>query len=265
MLRRGSRFNDEELKAVVSLLAGPGAVWELMFGSGALFQPERINAHAQAVIQTTRADEHERGCLPEEQVLDGDLTYHSSMARLEAEEERFVLLAMHQTMVERGLCLREHTDDRLAPLLVGSPPRLTKSCWQVSPLSLKAHLSRSVHLVRLHPAHCYTQSNRTRLVHLRMQLLANSPLPHLPKGGGRSTGNLSPQLVCMNHMWCDLGPAAIQHTPPRQPLSRHKERGYPIVATACMKVFIIDSHADAAWLTRFEIGVRGSSPRIWTV
>jgi small GTP-binding protein len=110
------RFTDEELKAVMSLLAGPGVVWELKFGSWVLLQPERINAYAQAVIQTMRADEYERGCLLEERVLNGDLTYHSSIERLEADEERFVLLAMHQTLVERGLCLREHTDE--GPLLV---------------------------------------------------------------------------------------------------------------------------------------------------
>jgi small GTP-binding protein len=111
-----TRFTDEELKAVVGLLAGPGVVWELKFGSWVLLQPERINAYAQAVIQTMREDEHERGCLPEERVLNGDLTYQSSAGRLEADEERFVLLAMHQTLVERGLCLREHTDQ--GPLLV---------------------------------------------------------------------------------------------------------------------------------------------------
>ncbi len=75
-----------------------------------LLQPERINAYAQAVIQTMRADEHERGCLPEARVLQGDLTYHSSLERLPPDEERFVLLAMQQTLVERGLCLREHGD-----------------------------------------------------------------------------------------------------------------------------------------------------------
>jgi len=109
-------FKDEELKAVVGLLAGPGVVWELEFGSWVLLQPERINAYAQAVIQTLREDEDERGCLPEERVLRGELSYHSSIQRLPAEEERFVLLAMHQTLVERGLCLREHTDK--GPLLV---------------------------------------------------------------------------------------------------------------------------------------------------
>lgn len=111
-----TRFTDEELKAVVGLLAGPGVVWELKFGNWVLLQPERINAYAQAVIQTMREDEHERGCLLEERVLKGDLAYHSSMLRLEGDEERFVLLAMHQTLVERGLCLREQTAK--GPLLV---------------------------------------------------------------------------------------------------------------------------------------------------
>lgn len=105
-----ARFTDEELRAVTSLLAGPGVVWELKFGSWILLQPERINAYAQAVIQTIRADEHERGCISEERVLSGSLLYHSAASRVAADEERFILLAMHQTLVERGLCFREHTE-----------------------------------------------------------------------------------------------------------------------------------------------------------
>ena len=105
-----ARFTDDELRAVVSLLAGPAVVWELKFGSWVLLQPEHINAYAQAVIQTMRGDEDERGCITEERVLNGLLTYHSAMPRLGADEERFVLLAMHQTLVERGLCLRQQTE-----------------------------------------------------------------------------------------------------------------------------------------------------------
>ena len=52
----GSRTRN--CSAVLSLLAGPGVVWELAFGSWVLLQPERINAYAQAVIRTMRADEH---------------------------------------------------------------------------------------------------------------------------------------------------------------------------------------------------------------
>ncbi len=103
------RFRDEELRAVLTLLAGPGVVWELAFGSWVLLQPERINAYAQAVIRTLQEDEHQRGCLWEEQVLKGDLAYESSMPRLDRDEERFILLAMHQTLVERGLSLRQPT------------------------------------------------------------------------------------------------------------------------------------------------------------
>ena len=97
------------LQGIPRLLGGPGVVWELAFGSWVLLQPERINAYAQAVIRTLQADEHRRGCLMEERVLKGDLTYESSMPRLAGDEERFVLLAMHQTLVERGLCLRQPT------------------------------------------------------------------------------------------------------------------------------------------------------------
>lgn len=105
-----NRFADQELHAVLTLLAGPGVVWELAFGSWVLLQPERINAYAQAVIRTLQADEHQRGCVMEERVLKGDLSYESSMPRLAGDDERFVLLAMHQTLVERGLCLRQPTD-----------------------------------------------------------------------------------------------------------------------------------------------------------
>jgi hypothetical protein len=37
----------------------------------------------------------------EERVLKGDLAHESSMPRLAGDEERFVLRAMHQTLVER--------------------------------------------------------------------------------------------------------------------------------------------------------------------
>ena len=63
-------------------------VWELAFGSWVLLQTERINAYAQAVIRTLQADEDQRGCLMEGQVLKGDLAYESSMARLGERQRR---------------------------------------------------------------------------------------------------------------------------------------------------------------------------------
>jgi small GTP-binding protein len=127
-----AQFSDAELTAVTRLLAGPGVIWMLKFGNWVLLQPERINAYAQAVIQTMREDESERGCIAEDRVLNGELTYNSSISRLDRDDERFVILAMHQVLVERSLCLRQHTDRgpvlifpsyyrRERPELVGHP------------------------------------------------------------------------------------------------------------------------------------------------
>lgn len=99
-------FSDAELKAVLSLLSGPGVVHELEFGAWILFKPELINAYGQAVIATLRADPSELGCVNEERVLNGDLVY-GGFERIPQNEERFVLLAMHRKLLQRGLCARE--------------------------------------------------------------------------------------------------------------------------------------------------------------
>jgi small GTP-binding protein len=106
-----NQFSDSQLKAVLSLLAGPGVVAELEFGGWVLFRPELINAYGQAVIQTMRADASELGCVSEDRVLRGDLVYHD-FERIDPEDERFVLLAMQHRFLARGLCLREHGDNQ---------------------------------------------------------------------------------------------------------------------------------------------------------
>jgi small GTP-binding protein len=108
-------FSLEELRAVVGLLAGPGLVWQLEFGDFVLLQPERINVYAAAVVRSVRAHPEGIGCIPEDRVLAGDLDFQD-MKRLPPDEEQVVLRAMHQTLVRRGLCLREPTE--AGPLLV---------------------------------------------------------------------------------------------------------------------------------------------------
>jgi GTPase SAR1 family protein len=105
----GEMFTPEQLRAVVGLLAGPGIVWQLEFGDFVLLQPERINAYAAAVIRKVRAHTEEIGVIHEEDVLAGRLDYQD-MKRLPPEEEQIVLRAMHQTLVDHGLCLREPTE-----------------------------------------------------------------------------------------------------------------------------------------------------------
>lgn len=106
---------------MISLLAGPGVVWELGFGSWILLQPELINSRAQAVICSLRDDERELGCIAETQVLSGDLAFPKENPRLEPGDERIVLLAMHQILVEHGLCLRDEDPEQKSPTMLVFP------------------------------------------------------------------------------------------------------------------------------------------------
>jgi GTPase SAR1 family protein len=114
-------FDPDELDAVIGLLAGPGAVLPLEFGDHLLLQPEFINAYAQAVIKTLRDDPEERGCIPEEHVLRGELNYPKDFKRLPEGEERIVLHAMHKQLIERPICLRDHDPKAQRPTLLVFP------------------------------------------------------------------------------------------------------------------------------------------------
>lgn len=119
-------FSIDELRAVVGLLAGPGIVWKLNFGDVVLLQPEWLNRYAAALIRSVRAHAGEIGVIDEGRVLAGDLNYTMDVARrnpsVEAEvgkiemqrlgisDEAIVLRAMHQMLIDYGLCVREEMD-----------------------------------------------------------------------------------------------------------------------------------------------------------
>ena len=109
MRLEGEHFSMAELRAVIGLLAGPGIISRLDFGDFVLLVPERINSYAAAVIRSVRGHTDEIGCIAEDRILAGELDYQD-MVRLPRSQEDIVLRAMHQTFVDRGLCLREATE-----------------------------------------------------------------------------------------------------------------------------------------------------------
>jgi GTPase SAR1 family protein len=111
-----TKFTDEQFRAVVGLLHGPGVVWKLEFGDLVLLQPERINAYAAALVRKVRKHIDEIGVIPEAEVLGGELDY-ADMARLPKEDEEVVLRAMHLMVVDRSLCIRQHLSAG-SPLLI---------------------------------------------------------------------------------------------------------------------------------------------------
>lgn len=112
------RFAEAQLDTVVSLLDGPGLVKELNFGGYILLRPEWMNTYAQAVIRTLRASESGLGYLPVSSIMEGKLIFQTKHAdgkavaekRLRQGDEKVVLQAMEQMLIERRLCLRQDGD-----------------------------------------------------------------------------------------------------------------------------------------------------------
>jgi len=133
-------IDDADLRAVVGLMQGQGVVQMLGFGDFALLQPEWINRYASVVVRMAREHADEMGVVPEQQVLDGRLDYkdmkrpserQGASRRSEAEtdptepaasalrlteatrlaeaDEKILLRAMVQTLLDRSLCIREQT------------------------------------------------------------------------------------------------------------------------------------------------------------
>lgn len=68
--------------------------------------------YATATIRKVRTHADEMGYIEEEAVLKGELA-SQDMRRLPSAEQAIVLSAMHQTFVERRICLREAIDGRI--------------------------------------------------------------------------------------------------------------------------------------------------------
>jgi small GTP-binding protein len=104
----GEPFTPEILRTVVGLLANAGVVWPLEFGGYVLLQPERINAYAGALVRAVRSHSDEIGCIAEADVLAGNFPDPEGV-KLESHDKDVVLRAMAETLLKRGLCLKETT------------------------------------------------------------------------------------------------------------------------------------------------------------
>ena len=101
-------IGEADLRAVVGLMQGQGAVQMLGFGGFVLLQPEWTNRYASVVVRMAREHTDEMGVVPEQRVLEGRLEYQD-MKRLAETDEKILLRAMVQTFLDRSLCLREDT------------------------------------------------------------------------------------------------------------------------------------------------------------
>ncbi len=101
-------FKEDDLRAVVGLVAGQGLVKKIDFGDFILLQPEQLNNYASAVIRNAREHADGIGCINELNVLEAKFDF-KDMARLNTSDEEILLPAMVQTFLDQSLCIREET------------------------------------------------------------------------------------------------------------------------------------------------------------
>jgi DNA-directed RNA polymerase subunit RPC12/RpoP len=148
-------FTDEQLRAVLNLLSGPGVVSELQFGGWILFRPELVNAYGQALIRTIRDDPSELGSIAEDRLLRGDLN-PDALPNIPKDDEQYILLDLHRQLIAKGLCLRQPTPQgnilvlpafyrRRRPTKAILPPVLVS--YEFDGYSDEVHATLVVHLV----------------------------------------------------------------------------------------------------------------------
>lgn len=102
-------FTLDELHAVIGLLDGPGMIQRLEFGDFILLRPEVLSRYGAAVIRKVRKHLKKLGCISEDDMLNGELDYQD-FERLPLVEEKILLRALHEKMINRAWCLRQICD-----------------------------------------------------------------------------------------------------------------------------------------------------------
>jgi small GTP-binding protein len=98
-------FGRSEVGTVVKSLARPGIIWEMKFGDLILLKPEIINTYGAALVRKVRDRPDEMGYIDESDLLEGNLDYQTE--RLPEDEEKFILLALNETLIRHAWTLQE--------------------------------------------------------------------------------------------------------------------------------------------------------------
>ena len=199
----GESFTPEIVQTVVQLLTNAGVVWPLDFGGYVLLQPERINSYAGGLVRAVRAHSDEIGCIAEADSLAGIFPVNKDV-RLDRDDEEIVLRAMVETLLKRGLCLKEQTGAgpmlvfpayfrRERPVQAGHPPAFVRYVFTGSLDEVYTTL-----VVRLHHTESFVRDQlwrdaadfKTPVTGLR----AGLKLERMPESCGAITVYLDPKI-----------------------------------------------------------------------
>lgn len=95
----------------IARLESDGLVKRLKFGDYVLLQPELLDAYAGAMVKAALEEPDGLGSIPEAKVIGLDVAVPSAGRVPERHQERLLVLAVLEELLERELVLREPTDD----------------------------------------------------------------------------------------------------------------------------------------------------------
>ena len=95
----------------IARLESAGMVKRLKFGDYVLLQPELLDAYAGAIVNAAREEPDGLGCVLEAKVVTLDFPVPSTDQVLKGQQERLLVLATLEELLEHELVLREPTED----------------------------------------------------------------------------------------------------------------------------------------------------------
>lgn len=112
-----SPLETEELRAqfetCIGLVESRGLIQRLKFGNLILLQPELLDIYASALINTVRDEPDGFGSISEEKVLAGDFSIPIDQRIRDSLQEKLLLIAMAENLIQHEIALREKVNDGL--------------------------------------------------------------------------------------------------------------------------------------------------------
>ncbi|MBT7806692.1 hypothetical protein HN766_14445 [Candidatus Poribacteria bacterium] len=102
---------QREFGICIGLVEGRGLIKRLSFGGLVLLQPEYLDAYASSIVNAARAEPDGMGCVLEEDVQRGGFDIPSDVRVDDAEQEKLLLAATIEGLLQHEAALREHADD----------------------------------------------------------------------------------------------------------------------------------------------------------
>jgi hypothetical protein len=123
---KSSLHSPAAFETCLRLLEARGLIRRLSFGDLVLLKPEVLDSYASAIVLAARNEPDGLGSLREDLALDGSFEMPHDERLGDRRQERLLLIATVQTLIEADLALREVTDDGVYLVLPSQLQRQTQ-------------------------------------------------------------------------------------------------------------------------------------------